>query len=72
MLHLPGAANVEATVYDAAGRRVRTLATGGRTGAFVLAWDGRDNAGRDAGSGVFFLRVRAGGQDLTRRVVRLR
>ena len=72
VLHLPAAAHVTATLYDAAGRRVRTLADGVRSGTFTLAWDGRDDAGRDAGSGVFFLRVRDGAQDLTRRLVRMR
>jgi acid phosphatase len=71
-LELPARVNVDAAIYDAAGRRVRTLAGGERSGTITLAWDGQDTSGRDAGAGVFFLRVRAGANDLTRRMVRVR
>lgn len=55
-------------VLDLAGRRLRTLAAGGR-GAFVT-WDGRDDAGRSVPAGVYWVR----GRDGTRaeRIVRLR
>jgi acid phosphatase len=72
VLHLPAPARVDAAIFDTAGRRVAALAAGPGAGSVTLAWDGRDEAGRDAGSGVFFLRVRAAGHELTRRVVRVR
>ena len=71
-LHLGASVDVDAAVYDGSGRRVRALVTGVHGGTVTLAWDGCDARGRDAGSGVFFLRVRAGTQDVTRRVVRIR
>lgn len=59
---LPVPATVEVAVYDALGRRVRRLADGTRgAGPHVLAWDGRDDAGRRLAAGVYLLRVRAGG-----------
>jgi hypothetical protein len=41
-------------------------------GAHKLTWDGRDDRGRDAGSGVFWAQVRAGREAPRRKVVRLR
>lgn len=47
------------TVLDAAGRLVRTLARGAcfEAGARSIEWDGRDEAGGEARSGVYFCRV---------------
>ena len=72
VLHLPLPLRVDAAILDVSGRRLRTLDAGVRSGSFTLRWDGRDDAGRDAGSGVFFLRVRAGGEVLGRTVVRVK
>lgn len=58
---LPGAAAARIIVYDAAGRRVRTLIDAQvAAGTHEIAWDGRDDAGRPAGSGVYFCRMEAG------------
>jgi acid phosphatase len=72
VLHLPEPTRVDAAIFDPAGRRVSVLAAGSGVGNVTLTWDGRDEAGRDTGAGVFFLRVRAGGHELTRTVVRVR
>lgn len=64
-----GAADLEATVYNAAGRRVSTLAAGRMSsGAHSVAWDGRDDSGRSVASGVYFLRLRAEGSAGTKRI----
>ena len=65
---------VEATVYDVLGREVRSLARGTwmAAGEQRLAWDGRDGAGREAGAGVYFLRVRTPSAAWTRMVVRVK
>ena len=45
-------------IHDALGRRVRTLLAGERAaGAHSLIWDGRDDAGEDVGSGIYFVRL---------------
>ncbi len=42
-------------------------------GPHTVMWNGRDDDGRDAGSGIFFIRVTGKGLDpLTQRIVRLR
>ncbi len=48
----------EVAVHDALGRRVRTLLAAERVaGAHSLFWDGRDDAGQDVGSGIYFVRL---------------
>jgi len=47
----------ELVVYDVKGRRVRTLARSVPPGLYVLSWDGRDDSGRPAASGVYILRL---------------
>jgi len=46
-------------LYDPIGRLVRTLDAGPKPSE-VLHWDGRDEAGREVSSGVYFYRTRDG------------
>ncbi len=49
------------TVYDTAGRQVRTLVNGGlEPGHHDFDWDGRDHTGRAAASGVYVLSFQQG------------
>jgi flagellar hook assembly protein FlgD len=65
-----GAARLE--LIDAAGRRVRTLATGPRAaGAHELVWDGRDAAGHTAAAGLYWARLTTSEATLTQRFVLL-
>ncbi|RPJ40787.1 MAG: T9SS C-terminal target domain-containing protein, partial [Candidatus Latescibacterota bacterium] len=57
-------------VYDIAGRRVRSLASGGA--GREATWDGRDESGRVVPSGIYLFRLEAGGEVLTRKVVKTR
>jgi hypothetical protein len=59
------------TVYDQSGRVVRTLVSGQmRAGRYAAAWDGRDERGQPAGSGVYFCRLQAGGFTAARKLVK--
>jgi flagellar hook assembly protein FlgD len=62
---------VSAEVYDLAGRRVRTLAPALLSGAAEIRWDGARDDGAPARPGVYLVRVRTGGAEFTRRVIRL-
>ena len=63
---------VEVSIFDLQGRKVRTLANGlMEAGNYTRAWDGRDASGKPAGSGVYFYRLRAGGENLTTRNVKV-
>jgi len=53
-----GGGNVEITVYDVAGRAVRTLASGAMAaGDGSVRWDGLDDAGNPVATGVYFARL---------------
>ena len=73
-LDMPSTGSGTVRVFDAAGRLVRTLAvdrifTAGRT---VIPWDGRDDAGQAAASGVYFVRARIGAGSAMTKVVLVR
>lgn len=69
---LPAAARVSLAVFDAAGRRVRSLVSGPQTpGTHAAVWDGRDDAGHEVASGLYLARLEAGGQTQATRLVRL-
>jgi hypothetical protein len=66
-------AAITLAVHDAQGRRIRLLAQGTRdAGSHALIWDGRDEAGRTAASGVYFLRLLTEGGTDSGRIIRLR
>jgi FlgD Ig-like domain/Bacterial Ig domain len=72
-LDLPRPMDVAYEVFDVEGRRVATRDYGSLGGgATRLEWDGRNANGADVGSGVFWVRVRAGDASRSHRVVRLR
>jgi hypothetical protein len=70
---LPRAAHVRVTVFDAGGRRVRTLADGpAEAGARSLVFDLRDDRGRPLGAGLYLVRLEAEGRSITRRFAAVR
>ena len=68
------AGDVDLEVHDTRGRVVRRLASGTwyERGRHAITWDGRDDAGHPASSGVYYVRLRAGGSTDARRVVLLK
>lgn len=70
---LPEAADVSLAVYDLAGRRLATLASGRvAAGAHFARWDGLDGSGRSLAAGHYVVRLRVGDEVLARRAIRLR
>ncbi|HEY3215870.1 MAG TPA: FlgD immunoglobulin-like domain containing protein, partial [Candidatus Eisenbacteria bacterium] len=70
---LPASVLVRLAVYDALGRRVRTLIDRVLpAGATELSWDGHDAAGARVGSGVYFARLEARGVRTSVRVPLIR
>jgi len=66
---LPRSADVSLAVYDVAGRQVRTLVAGPKdAGRHRAQWDGRSGDGSRVAAGVYFFRLTAEGQALTRKV----
>ena len=67
---LPAAAEAELAIYDLQGRRIRTLVSGRHNeGFYEAAWDGRDQRGAAAPSGLYLYRLRAGEQAQTRKML---
>lgn len=59
-------------VYDANGRRLRTLDRSFSPGLNEVLWDGADDGGRAVRSGVYFYRLEVGAQRYTRRMAVVR
>ncbi|MFH1277187.1 MAG: FG-GAP-like repeat-containing protein [Candidatus Eisenbacteria bacterium] len=73
LFHLDGPAGVRLAVFDAGGRRVRTLADRPfGAGEQRVVWNGTSDGGRAAPSGVYFALLRAGGETRTARMVLVR
>jgi hypothetical protein len=50
--------NMSIKIYNILGQEVRTLKSGPHAkGEFTVVWDGRDNSGRNATSGIYFYRM---------------
>ncbi len=71
--YLPGKVAVTLEIFDVAGRRVATLADREILKGFQLfEWDGRDANGNMSGSGVYFYRLVAGKEKISRKMVLLK
>jgi streptogramin lyase len=70
---LPVATRISLAIHDVTGRRVRELAVGTRpAGAHVIDWDFTGADGRRLAGGVYFARLAAAGEVVTRKVVHVR
>ena len=59
-------------IFDLSGRQVRLLRAGEQAaGPHTVRWDGRGTDGRSVAPGIYFARLRAGGECLERRIVRI-
>ncbi len=65
--------NVNLTIYDVAGRRVRELVDEPRRrGAYKVVWDGRNEAGETVASGVYFYKLVASAFTSTKKMTILK
>ncbi len=70
---LPKPGKTTLTIYNVLGRKIRTLLN--RTvaaGQHRVQWDGRDDSGREAASGLYLVRLRSGNQVASRKIVKLK
>ncbi|MEZ5063687.1 MAG: M1 family aminopeptidase [bacterium] len=68
--YVPSAGPVAVELFDVAGRRIRTLVDGvEQAGPKTTWWDRRDAAGARVASGVYWVRLRAGHETRSERVV---
>ena len=69
--------NVRLKIYDISGRCIATLMDGQQeTGAYSLAWDGKDNLGNTVSSGIYFAKLNIGDsgnrREMTKKLILLR
>ncbi len=71
---LPLSGKVRLDVYDVAGRQVRTLIEWQAlaAGSHDVVWNGRDESGTDAASGIYFYKLRAAGESRTKKMILIR
>ena len=70
---LPRAGHVRLLVFDLAGRKIRTLVDGHLAAAVhTQRWDGRDDRGLPAASGVYFVKLEVNGEVATEKLALLR
>ena len=70
---LPAAGAVRLSVFDVSGRRVATLIDAVQpAGQHHVIWDGRDAAGANLSSGVYFYRLEAAGAQVERKMLLLK
>jgi subtilisin family serine protease len=67
---LPNKQKVNLTIYDASGRKVKTLVDGYQNaGEFAVAWSGNDDKGQPLAAGVYFGRFEFGGKVATNKLI---
>jgi hypothetical protein len=61
------------TIYNVLGQKVRTLVDEPkRAGSYEVTWDGKDDQGKEATSGIYFYQLRVRDQILTKKMLLLR
>jgi len=67
--NIPRDGPIRLGVYDLQGREVAVLVDGPLpAGAHTVRWDGRDDGGREAPSGIYLVRLTAGDRETTRKI----
>jgi len=69
---LPNAVSYSMNIYNVAGQLVRSYEDMGNVGLNVITWDGKDNAGDEVASGIYFYKLIAGQHQATRKMVILK
>ena len=69
---VPVKCGVELKVYDVRGRLVKTIFAGKRLpGSYSATWDGRNVLGEQVADGIYFMRLTAGRDNISKKVVKL-
>jgi hypothetical protein len=68
-LDLPRAGEAVASIYNVRGQKIRTLMEGQFSpGRHEIVWNGKSDAGQDAAPGIYYLRVHAIQEEITRKI----
>ncbi len=69
---LPAASPAEVVIFNASGAEVKNIKNTWQNGVQTVYWDGRDAAGRELPSGIYFVRLETGRFSATRKILLLR
>lgn len=70
---LPEPSQVHLTIYNQLGQPIRTLVSGEKSAGYQsVVWDGRNNAGQQVGTGIYFYQIRAGEFTQNRKMILLK
>jgi hypothetical protein len=70
---LPVSMDVSLIMYNVSGEAVAELVNSYQSaGSYKVTWNGKDNSGREAGSGIYFCRIRAGNNLFTHKMLLLK
>ncbi len=65
--------NLELAVYNSLGQKIRTLVQARQpAGRYQVKWDGRNEAGREVGSGIYIYRLKAGQYSISKKMILIR
>ena len=71
--HLAAQSQLSLDVFNLAGQKVRSLLhTQQPAGSYQLSWDGRNDQGREVGTGIYFVKVQASAYTEVRKLVLLK
>ncbi|MFA5031981.1 MAG: FlgD immunoglobulin-like domain containing protein [bacterium] len=66
---LPGNGNVDITIYNVGGEKVKTLVSENKAaGNYGVRWDGKSESGERVSSGVYFCRLKTDGNTTTKKL----
>jgi len=69
---LPEESQVSLTIYHVSGKQIRTLVDNVvPAGHHFVSWDGRDDAGADVATGIYFCRMSADGLEVSAKLIRI-
>ena len=71
-LAVPGTQDVTVAIFDAAGRKICDVFTGEVKGSATFLWDGKDAAGREVASGVYFCKFTMGSATMSKKMMKVR
>ena len=72
VLAVAASASVQVSVFDVQGRQVRRIHQGVLApGEHTFRWDGRDDFGRKAGTGVYFVRIKDASSSVVRKLIKI-
>ncbi len=70
---LPTEQNIELTIYNIKGQKVKTLYSGSAdVGEHTVVWEGKDNNDKQVSSGIYFYKLKTNNKELTRKMLMMK